>query len=102
MQPLFIGSYSKGLQNNQKPWLTPDDAFFKLENAYTWRERVKKREGLRLLGRLQRGFTGLALGNFGGGLSPLFTGNLFTSAGVTDLNATIVPGSVSITTFTWT
>jgi hypothetical protein len=52
--PNFITGYSLGLIQDKKPFLVPEQAFSTLENAYVWRERVKKREGLKILGRLQR------------------------------------------------
>lgn len=41
----LIAPLNSGLQNNVKPWLIPDDAYFKLANAYVWRGRVRKRWG---------------------------------------------------------
>lgn len=106
MQSFTIAGSDAGLQTNKKPFLLPDKAFPVLENAYVWRDRVVKRYGLQLLGRLQRNFSNLAVGNFGGGLQPGFTVNLFTAGLITDPNPSIVPGSVSFSTFggiyTWT
>src|SRR5512143_845577 len=61
LQPVYIGSYVEGLQTDKKPFLLSNEAFSVLENAYVWRERVKKREGIELLGRLRRRFTAQAL-----------------------------------------
>lgn len=36
---------NSGLQKNVKPWLIPDQAFSELNNAYVFRERVRKRFG---------------------------------------------------------
>jgi len=36
---------NSGSQTNVKPWLLPDNAFAKLENAYVYRGRVRKRLG---------------------------------------------------------
>ncbi len=38
-----------GLQNDLKPWLTPDDAFEQMDNVYQFRGRVRKRFGSRLM-----------------------------------------------------
>lgn len=58
LTPLTISGYqSGGLVTDKKPFLIPEDAFTELENAYIWRNRVKKREGLKILGRLRRNFT---------------------------------------------
>jgi len=40
----YLGNDS-GLESDVKPWLLPDNAFSKLENAYVFRGRVKKRFG---------------------------------------------------------
>jgi len=52
MAKLFIGPYKTGLQKNLKPWLLNEEAFVNLFNAYVWRGRVKKKQGIRLIGRL--------------------------------------------------
>lgn len=44
----FIAPYETGLAKNVRPWLTPDEAFLRLNNAYVWRGLVKKRVGSRL------------------------------------------------------
>ena len=40
----YVGSDS-GLESDVKPWLLPDNAFARLDNAYVFRGRVKKRFG---------------------------------------------------------
>ena len=59
LQPITILGYDTrgGLQTSKKPFLIPEEAFQKLENAYSYRDQVKKREGIKLVGRLQRDFT---------------------------------------------
>ena len=51
----FIAPYdsNSGLQTNVKPWLIPDEAFSKLDNAYVFRGRVRKRFGSRWTGGTQ-------------------------------------------------
>ncbi len=97
MQPLeqvLISGSGSGLRLNQKPFMIPDDAFSVLENAYVWRDQVKKREGLDLLGRLRRSFTAQPLGNtdgagnFSGDLKAIFT---------LEASSEIAPGSISVT-----
>lgn len=56
-QPVLIAPFNSGLIKNKKPFLLIDNAFQQLENAYSWRERIKKREGIKLIGRLRRCFT---------------------------------------------
>lgn len=98
LQSIFIGGIeSGGLVQDRKPWLTPDQAFVQLDNAYVWRQRVKKREGLELVGRLRRVLTDTALGNFasaGPGSGSIF---IFTQLGITatEPNAQIQPGTLA-------
>ncbi len=53
-QPLKITGMSVGLVNSREEFLLPDDAYPTLQNAYVWRERIKRKKGYELLGRLQR------------------------------------------------
>lgn len=86
---------SSGLVQQREEFLLPDDAYPKLRNAYVWRERIKRKEGCLLLGRLQRNLTTQSLGN------TIATGvafNLFTQinrsgsiTGITQAN----PGQVT-------
>lgn len=59
LTPIFIAGYKEdsGLELDKKPFLLPSAAFQVLENAYVWRERIKKRKGNKLLGRLSRVLT---------------------------------------------
>ena len=94
-QQVLIGGYpSGGLTQDRKPALLSNEAYSKLENAYVWRERTKKRDGEVPMGRLSRVFTSQAIGN--SSASP-WTFNLYTKLGITkETNAEIKPGSVSI------
>lgn len=56
-KPYPITFKNSGLIKNKKPFLLMDDAFQQLNNAYNWREAIKKREGIKLVGRLRRCFT---------------------------------------------
>lgn len=47
--PSLIAPYRSGLINYYKPWLIGNDAFEVLEDAYSWRGVVRKREGYQLL-----------------------------------------------------
>lgn len=96
LQPLVIQGYSSGLETNKKPFALTETAFPKLENAYCWRERIKKREGMKLLGRLRRFFFNDSIGN--SAASP-WTFNIYstlTSPITPETNAEIEPGSVII------
>jgi len=51
----FIAPFdtNSGLQNDVKPFMIPDQAFSRCNNAYQWRGRVRKRFGSRWLGATQ-------------------------------------------------
>lgn len=55
-KPHYIAAYDQdsGLFKYSEPFLAPEKAFSKLENAYCWRNRVQKKLGVTLLGRLRR------------------------------------------------
>lgn len=94
LQPNYITFKDAGLMSNKKPFLMMDNAFQQLDNAYVWRERIKKREGLKLVGRLRRTFTAALQPNsvtVGAGTG---TFNIFTAMGITgEPNAAIEPGT---------
>lgn len=52
--PLKITGNSTGLVQEREEFLLPDDAYPVLQNAYVWRERILRKQGFELLGRLQR------------------------------------------------
>ena len=95
--PLYIKAFETGLVESRQNFILPDDAYPKLENAYVWRERIKRKQGYELLGRLRRTFDDLSLGN--SGASP-WTFNIYstvTPAITPEPNAQIELGSVVIT-----
>lgn len=79
----FIGPLQTGLQKNLKPFLIADDAFELLQNAYTFRGRVRKRFGQRLMGT---GWTSAVT-------EPLFS-RLRVQVGTIGAPSSPVPGSV--------
>jgi hypothetical protein len=70
--PLKITGFSGGLVQEREEFILPDDAYPTLQNAYVWRERIIRKSGYQLLGRLQRniGITDGA-GNFSVAIAPL-------------------------------
>ncbi len=89
--PINIKVNETGLVQSRQEFLLPSDAYPTLENAYIWRERIKRKQGLQLLGRLRRVFTAQSLGNtdFFGAIIE----NLVTKFSL-DVTAQIEPGSV--------
>ena len=96
--PLKITGFQTGLVQEREEFLLPDDAYPRLRNAYVWRERLKRKKGCLLLGRLQRNLTAISLGNTGA--SP-WSFNIFADAvppiGAAESNKELVPGTVVIT-----
>lgn len=99
LQPITVVAFDGGgLQKKNKDFLNPPTAFSRLENAYAWRQEVRKREGLRLLGRLKRILEGESLGNTPAGPPNTVTiADIFTTLGITGENPSIEPGSLVIT-----
>lgn len=95
LQPNFIAPFDKGLTKNKKPFALMDQAFSDLQNAYCWREQVKKREGLELVGRLQRN---IVSGSIGNSSASVWTFNIFMTVipNVIEPHAELFPGSVVI------
>lgn len=96
-QPLYIKGMEQGLIQDREEFILPSDAYPILENAFVWRERIKRKQGYQLLGRLRRTFTTpQSLGM--SGASP-WSFNLFAtvSPAITETNAEIEAGSVVIT-----
>lgn len=97
-KPLYIKAYETGLVQNRQEFILPDDAYPVLENAFLFREQLRRRQGLEFLGRLKRNFTASSIGN--SGASP-WTFTIFATVVppislVLEPNAEIVPGTVII------
>ncbi len=87
MDRFLIAPLDSGLTRNSPPWIQPDDAFEYLQNAYVWRQRVRKRYGSELMGLTQlqsRLRASLAAGGAGVGITDAFgdaVGNVRTILG---------------------
>ena len=84
--PLKVTGMATGLVQSRENFLLPDDAYPTLQNAYVWRERIKRKKGYQFLGRLQRSVaisTTLVDGSI----------NLLTALEPT---ASIAPGTISL------
>ena len=95
--PLYIRKNETGLVQNRQQFILPDDAYPVLENAYLFREQLKRRQGLALLGRLRRVFVGLSLGLSGASPWTFTIWSTLIPPIVPQANAQIEPGSVEIT-----
>jgi len=94
--PLYIRKPETGLVQSRQEFILPDDAYPVLQNAYVWRERIKRRQGLSFLGRLRRVFTTVSIGL--SGASP-WTFNIYSTVVppiTPEANAQIEAGSVHI------
>ena len=97
--PLKVTGMTTGLVQEREEFILPDDAYPILENAYVWRERIKRKPGYQLLGRLRRIFTAQVLGTASGGGT--FSGNIKTIFTL-ETNSDIQVGSVVVTDGTHT
>ena len=96
LEPNYITFNNAGLISSKKPFLLMDNAFQQLENAYVWRERVKKREGIKLVGRLRRTFTAALQPSSVDVAAGTSTFNIFTAMGLTgEPDASIEPGTAA-------
>lgn len=76
--PIRIAGFKTGLVQDREEFILPNDAYPILQNAYVWRERILRKLGYQLLGRLQRNFP--SLGFLNSQPSP-FTFNILTISG---------------------
>src|ERR1017187_9605227 len=92
-KPLKITGMATGLVQSREEFILPDDAYPFLENAFVWRERIKRKQGYELLGRLRRILTSLALGTSSN--TGTFSGNIRTIFSL-ETNSDIEPGTVVV------
>ena len=83
-RPINVKAYETGLVQSREEFILPEDAYPTLENAYIWRERIIRKQGYEILGRLQRSITIAAPNN---------NNNLLQGLEAT---ATLTPGSLDI------
>lgn len=99
-ETILIGGNQVGLERDIEPWLLPDGAYPLLENAYIFRQRVKRKRGFQFFGRFRRVYTEQDLNQpTTAGLTTTITDLLAdTNIGVraTEPNGEIQPGSVTI------
>ena len=95
-QPLKIAGFESGLVQEREEFLLPNDAYPILQNAYVWRERIKRKKGYKLLGRLRRNFTSASIGLSGANLWSFFLFSTVTP-NITEAHAEIQVGTLSLT-----
>ena len=93
-QPLYISKYETGLVESRQNFILPNDAYPTLINAYIWRERIKRKQGYKLLGKLRRVLTGQAIGNTDGAGNITVNLRTFLGIGATEPNSELQVGSV--------
>ncbi len=96
-KPLKITGMETGLIQSRQDFILPNDAYPVLENAYVWRERIKRKQGCQLLGRLRRV---LMAQSFGESQASPWSFNLFTAINLSGTITNITnanPGEVTTT-----
>lgn len=97
---LIVGPIDKGYTTNRIAFNIDNDAFPKLLNAYQWRGRVKRKRGTAFLSRLTR-FVNSLISSYNTSVTTITlngagVGNIISGFGL-QTNASIVPGSVTLT-----
>lgn len=88
-KPTTIAYQESGLIRDRQSFITPNDAYEELENAYVWRGITKRKLGYDLLGRLRRSFSSVSY--FDTGASP-WSFNILSIVGyVTGINISGAP-----------
>ncbi len=87
-KPLKITGNQTGLVQERENFLLPNDAYPILQNAFVWRERIKRKQGYQFLGRLQRSVS-VANALTAGAI------NLITALSL-ESTASIAPGTINL------
>jgi len=93
--PTTIAYNDSGLIKDRQQYVTPNDAYVVLENAYVWRGVVKRRQAPEFLGRLRRVLTAQSLGN-APGAGTTYSGNIKSTLSL-ETNSNLETGSITIT-----
>lgn len=84
--PLKITGFQTGLVQEREEFLLPDDAYPILQNAYVWRERLLRKKGYELLGRLQRSVS----------ISTVLVANSVNLLTGLQATSSVVPGTINL------
>jgi hypothetical protein len=97
-EKIIVGPITQGMQTNVPPFYVNNDSFPVLQNAYTWRARVKKRLGTSFLNRAQRYFNAASTAYTSTSSFVLVAdaGNLLTNAAWT-LGGSLIPSTITFT-----
>jgi len=96
-QPTTIAYQESGLVRDKQAYVTPNDAYIDLDNAYAWRGVVKRRLAPEFLGRLKRCLTSQALSNTVASATYDNGGTSIFTTLTLETNSEIEPGSFEIT-----
>lgn len=91
-EKIVVGPIGKGLRTGIEPFNIDNDSFPTMVNMYQWRERIKRKRGTDLLGRLNRFINSLPVyGGFSITLDAMGKGNIL-SAFHLQANGDVIPG----------
>jgi len=93
-QPMKIVGPTTGLVQQRENFLLPNDGYPSLVNAYVWREKLVRKNGYQLLGRLKRNLVAFSLPAADG--TAVYTTDLLVSFTL-EPNSSLVPGTIEIT-----
>ncbi len=91
--PLKITGYSAGLIEQREEFLLPNDAYPTLRNAYCFREKLLRKKGTELLGRLRRNFESVYI--FPTGATSTYDFNLLKITGYITAADNANPGQIT-------
>jgi hypothetical protein len=94
-QPLGIFPFKSGLSKYYKPFLIGNDAFVELDNVYSWRGYIKKREGSTVISRVAKWGSFTALTNASPPVVTMAAHGLITGDSVYLENVIMTNGAIS-------
>lgn len=94
-RPTYVTGPTTGLVQNRQEMILPKDGYPILQNAFLFREQIRRKQGCQFVARFQRDFTTVSIGN--SSASP-WTFVIFSTVTppITETNAEIKVGSVLI------